>query len=203
MQSVVFQGRQICPSKVVCIGRNYVEHAKELGNEVPDEMVVFLKPNSAIGQTLYSELDEPLHFETELCLLMAEDGIAAVAVGLDLTKRALQSTLKAKGLPWERAKAFDCAALFSEFVAIDSLDSPIEVRLEIDGERRQQGKSSQMLFSPQRIVTQLRQWLTLEAGDIIMTGTPKGVGVVPQGATFVASLSQHGQMLVESKWHAR
>ena len=98
----------ITPSKVVCIGRNYVDHIKELANEMPDQMVVFIKPNSAISTRLFAKHnDDALHFEAELSFLYQGGKFTAVALGLDLTKREVQGTLKAKGLPWERAKAFD------------------------------------------------------------------------------------------------
>ncbi|MGL5358272.1 MAG: fumarylacetoacetate hydrolase family protein, partial [Shewanella sp.] len=110
----------IYPTKIVCIGRNYVDHIHELGNEIPEDMVVFVKPNSAITTQLHSQHQgEALHYEAELCFLFQGGRFSHVAVGLDLTKRALQNQLKAKGLPWERAKAFDGAALLSPFIAIE------------------------------------------------------------------------------------
>ena len=116
MNVVNFEEQSISPSKIICIGRNYVDHIAELGNEVPDEMVVFLKPNSAISSKLQSYHQEPLHYEAELCFLYQQGHFTAVAIGLDLTKRNLQAKLKTKGLPWERAKSFNGAAVFSDFV---------------------------------------------------------------------------------------
>ncbi len=109
----MLDGAAVTPSKIVCVGRNYVAHIEELGNEIPEQMVVFNKPNSAIGDTLYANLGEPLHYESELAFMVRAGQLAAVAFGLDLTRRELQSRLKHRGLPWERAKAFDGAALFS------------------------------------------------------------------------------------------
>jgi 2-keto-4-pentenoate hydratase/2-oxohepta-3-ene-1,7-dioic acid hydratase in catechol pathway len=103
MKSIIVDNTQVIPSKIICIGRNYVDHIAELGNEVPDEMVVFIKPNSSIAEQLSSYHDEPLHYEGELCFVYQLGRFSAVGFGLDLTKRQLQSKLKAKGLPWERA----------------------------------------------------------------------------------------------------
>ena len=110
MNTIQLDSQPIAPSKIVCIGRNYLEHIRELGNETPDAMVIFNKPNSAISQTLFALRDEPLHYEGEICFMVKQGELDALGFGLDLTKRELQSKLKSKGLPWERAKAFDAAA---------------------------------------------------------------------------------------------
>ena len=191
-------------SKIICVGRNYVEHIAELGNEIADEMVVFLKPSSAISSMLNSyHNNEALHFETEICFKVERGRLAYVSVGLDLTKRDLQSELKAKGLPWERAKAFDGAALFSDFVAFD--DTKIEqlaLTLTIDSKLRQQGDISLMIYKTQIIIEQINKFMTLSDGDIIMTGTPAGVGVVGAGSEFVAQLYQGDTLLVSQQWQA-
>ena len=122
MYSVRLGDQRISPSKVLCIGRNYVEHIKELNNAIPEQMVVFNKPNTSITTTLTSFHQESLHYETEICFLVENGKYSAVGLGLDLTKRELQSKLKAKGLPWERAKAFDGSAVFSRFVPLDGID---------------------------------------------------------------------------------
>jgi len=114
--------RSVAPAKIVCVGRNFVEHIEELGNEIPENMVIFLKPNSAVAEDLRACHDEPLHYEGELCFLFEKGRFAAVGFGLDLTKRNLQSQLKVKGLPWERAKAFDGSVVFSSFVPIADID---------------------------------------------------------------------------------
>ena len=190
MKSVDFDGKKIIPSKIICIGRNYVDHIAELGNEVPEEMVVFLKPNSAISTQLQSFHQEPLHYEAELCFLYQQDKsqkdesqkesnqqgkYTAVAVGLDLTKRNLQAKLKAKGLPWERAKGFNGAAVFSDFVKIDTIDTSLCLELIIDGNIIQVGGVELMMYKPDLILEQLSSFMTLEDGDIVMTVTPKGV----------------------------
>ena len=110
MYSVNVEEQVISPSKVVCIGRNYLEHIQELSNVVPDEMVVFNKPSTSIASQLHSFHDEQLHYEAEICFIVKSGQFSAVGVGLDLTKRKLQSNLKSKGLPWERAKGFGCSS---------------------------------------------------------------------------------------------
>lgn len=201
MHSIRFNQQLIQPSKIVCIGRNYVDHIHELGNQIPDDMVVFVKPNSAISSQLHAMHQEPLHYEAELALLYQQGRFSAVAAGLDLTKRGLQSKLKDKGLPWERAKAFDGSALFSEFVAIDSTDE-LTIRLQIDGTMQQTGKVEMMMYSPQAILTQLSQFMTLFDGDIVMTGTPKGVGKLESGKCYRAAVSCNEEELVACIWDA-
>ncbi|TGD72998.1 FAA hydrolase family protein [Mangrovimicrobium sediminis] len=202
MHSVSVDGRKVTPSKIVCVGRNYVAHIAELGNEVPDAMVVFGKPNSAIGDTLYASLGgEPLHYEGEIALLIENGAAVAAGFGLDLTKRGLQSKLKDKGLPWERAKAFDGAALFSPFAAIDDAEE-LAVELDVDGAARQRGDVSLMMYSPATILEELAGFITLEDGDIVMTGTPAGVGAVNPGETFTGRVLQRGKLLTQASWVA-
>lgn len=197
-------GKTLSPSKIICIGRNYVEHITELGNEVADEMVVFLKPSSAISSTLSSyHNNEPLHFETEICFKVEHGRLAYVGVGLDLTKRDLQAKLKAKGLPWERAKAFDGAALFSEFVALDNINiDELKLTLTIDGQLRQQGDVGLMIYNPTSVIKQIMAFMTLQSGDIIMTGTPAGVGIVSAGSEFIAQLYHGEELLITHQWQA-
>ena len=116
MKYVKLDGKEVSPSKIICIGRNYVGHIKELGNEIPKEPVIFIKPNSAISAEIYSGEPDEIHFEGEISIMVHCGEPAAIGFGLDLTKRNIQSSLKAKGLPWERSKSFDGAAVFSEFV---------------------------------------------------------------------------------------
>jgi 2-keto-4-pentenoate hydratase/2-oxohepta-3-ene-1,7-dioic acid hydratase in catechol pathway len=200
---VTHSGQAVTPSKIVCVGRNYVRHIEELGNEVPEEMVVFLKPNSAIGDTLASRHgDEPLHYEGEIALLVQGGQFTAAAFGLDLTRREKQSALKAKGLPWERAKAFDGSALFSPFVSLDVPVTGLGLRLAIDGAERQTGKVSLMLFKPEFILAEIGRFMSLEDNDIIMTGTPAGVGEVTPGARFHGQLLAGDRVLSEARWQA-
>nr|WP_211237670.1 fumarylacetoacetate hydrolase family protein [Shewanella colwelliana] len=190
----------ITPSKIVCVGRNYVEHIKELNNDVPEQMVLFVKPNSAISSVLMSQHQEPLHYEAELCFMVADGAFKAVGLGLDLTKRQLQSELKAKGLPWERAKAFDGSALFSEFVTIAQDSDKLSFTLHVDGALRQQGDIGLMIHKPDAIYKEISEFMTLNDGDIVMTGTPKGVGVINPGEQFEMRLQLDQLPLVEHSW---
>jgi len=200
MKSVVVDDQILTPSKVICIGRNYAEHITELGNEVPEDMVVFIKPNSAISDQLISYHEEPLHYEGEISLMVKGGKFWAVGFGLDLTKRTLQHQLKTKGLPWERAKAFDGAAVLSEFVTLDCIDDKLALELTINGKLVQQGSVAQMLYKPQRILEQLSSFMTLEDGDIVMTGTPKGVGEIPSNSTFEARIFTNNTLLLAHQW---
>ncbi|WP_114325953.1 fumarylacetoacetate hydrolase family protein [Candidatus Colwellia aromaticivorans] len=202
MNTVIVDKKLVIPSKVICIGRNYVDHITELGNEVPDEMVVFLKPNSAISTQLQSFHQEVLHYEAELCFLYQQGKFSAVAVGLDLTKRTLQAKLKTKGLPWERAKAFNGAAVFSDFVLIDEVDNSLSLTLAIDGNIIQAGGVKLMMVKPAEILTQLQDFIDLEDGDIVMTGTPKGVGQIVSGSQFIGKVICQGRTLVSATWLA-
>ena len=203
MKSVKVDTGYITPSKIVCVGRNYVEHISELGNEVADNMVLFIKPNAAIGQKLLAFHQETLHYEAELCFLYQQGEFCAVAVGLDLTKRALQSALKAKGLPWERAKSFTGSALFSDFVTIDRIDQELTVELDINDKRRQTGSVAMMLYSPQAILNEVLSFIELEDGDIVMTGTPAGVGEIVVGDVFCGRVQQGNITLVAKDWQAQ
>ena len=203
MNSVLFNGKPITPSKIVCVGRNFAAHAAELGNAVPDDMVLFLKPNSAIGQTLPAQWGvEALHYETEICFLVQSSGYAGVAVGLDLTRRELQSELKKKSLPWERAKAFQGSAVFSPFVGLNVATSTLQLQLDVDGEPRQQGSVNQMLYTPDEVLRAVQNNFSLEDGDIIMTGTPAGVGALEAGRTYSAQVSSNNNVLVSASWQA-
>jgi len=199
MNTVLSDSREITPSKIVCVGRNYVEHIKELGNEIPENMVLFMKPNSAISDNLISGKDEPIHFEGEICFLYENSKFSAVGFGLDLTKRELQSKLKARGLPWERAKAFDGAALFSKFVEIIEIRQNLSIELEIDGKIIQSGSIRQMIYKPEKILKEIQSFITLNNGDIVMTGTPKGVGIVNPNSIFEGRIIHHGKVITKKR----
>lgn len=204
MQSISVNGAPVTPSKIVCVGRNYVAHIEELGNEIPRDMVVFNKPNSAISNELLSELDgENLHYEGEIVLLVQGGEFTAVGFGLDLTRRELQSALKKKGLPWERAKAFDGAALFSEFVALPEDILALSLQLDVDGQTRQTGGVDMMIYRPATILEELGKFITLEDGDLVMTGTPAGVGAIAQGELFQGRILAQDRDLVRAEWRAR
>lgn len=202
MKNVFVDGKAITPPKIICVGRNYVEHIAELGNERPDNMVLFIKPNVAIGSTLIAFQDEPIHYEAELCFMINGGKLSAVTIGLDLTKRALQTKLKEKGLPWERAKVFEHSVLFGEFVSIDKFTSDLSLELTINNALVQAGSVKDMIYKPNEILQEVRSFITLEDGDIIMTGTPKGVGVIKKGDKFTGRILSLEKTLSEASWTA-
>ena len=202
MSQVCFDGQTITPRKVVCVGKNYVAHIEEMGSVPAEDMVVFMKPTTSVGTTLTSHAGETLHYEGEICLMMLGGKVAGVGFGLDLTKRETQSKLKTAGLPWERSKAFVGSALFSDFVpAPDNLDQ-LGVELRIDGEIRQKGDVSLMLYPPDVILRELAKFQKLEDYDIVMTGTPAGVGPVEAGARFTGRVFDGDKELVCGEWVA-
>ncbi|MDW6005067.1 fumarylacetoacetate hydrolase family protein [Vibrio mangrovi] len=204
MNTIRFGNRKITPSKILCVGRNYMEHIHELSNAVPEEMVVFHKPNSSITTQLRSFHEEPLHYETEICFLIKNNRYHGVGLGLDLTKRNLQSHLKKQGLPWERAKAFDGSAVFSKFIALKDIDiHSLSLELLINCVRIQHGTVTQMIYPPDTIMKSLQRYTTLEDGDIVMSGTPKGVGIVQSGDVFLARLRSEEKTLIEIEWIAQ
>lgn len=204
MTSIFLNDRKIKPSKVVCVGRNYVEHIKELNNTVPDQMVLFNKPNSSISSELISYHQEPIHYEGEICFTIKNKKIEGVGFGLDLTKRELQSQLKAKQLPWERAKAFDGSAVLSKFISLSGGNwQGLSLELLINGVRVQAGGVMNMMYNPDEIIQEIQSYTTLNNGDVVMTGTPSGVGVVHAGDIFTGRIKQYDQILIESQWIAK
>ncbi|WP_286272235.1 fumarylacetoacetate hydrolase family protein [Thalassotalea hakodatensis] len=205
LNSINIGARDETPSNIFCIGRNYVAHIEELGNQVPAEMVVFNKPNSAISTELLSFHDEPLHYEAELCFIVEKGKFTAVGAGIDLTKRLLQAKLKSNGLPWERAKAFKGSAVFSDFVHIspNDIDDTLRLELSINGNIVQQGGVQLMMYKPVDILSELATYTVLNDGDIVMTGTPKGVGIISKGALFDARVYSENRLLVSKNWTAK
>ena len=203
MGSVVFNGQSVHPGKVVCVGKNYAAHIEEMSSVPAENMVVFMKPATSIGTDLFATLDEPLHYEGEICLLIQAGQVAGVGFGLDLTKRETQSKLKAAGLPWERSKAFTGSALFSEFVAAPEDLSQLGVELMVDDALRQKVDASLMLYPPDVILKELHQFLVLEDFDIVMTGTPAGVGPVKAGERFCGRVLDGEDELVSGAWVAQ
>lgn len=201
MKPVKLNGKDVFPSKIVCIGRNYVEHIKELGNEIPAEPVIFLKPNSSISSVIRSGVIDEIHYEGEMTFMVRAGQLAAVGFGLDLTKRNLQSGLKSKGLPWERAKAFDGAAVFSELVEFTGDITALRLELYINEQLVQQGSYELMMNKPGEILAETSQFLSFEDGDLIMTGTPKGVGKLTAGDRFNGKIFEKNTLLVEGHWH--
>jgi len=203
MHNITLDGTCFTPSKIVCVGRNYAAHIEELGNEVPDDMVVFCKPNSALENTLYSHRQEPLHYEGELAFVIVEGKLQGVGFGLDLTKRRLQTKLKKKGLPWERAKAFDGSAVFGPFTNLSQSTEDLSLTLTVDDALRQRGGVKLMMYKPEVILRELQKFMTLENGDIIMTGTPAGVGQVNPGERFEGTVHAGEEVLSTAVWVAQ
>ena len=184
--------------KIICIGRNYLAHVKELDNALPSEPMFFMKPETALlpaGEPFpYPDFSHEIHYETELVLRVCKTGKAidersaseyydAITVGIDFTARDLQSQCKAKGHPWEIAKSFDYSAPIGEFKKISELRNPDDIAfgMKLNGEWVQQGHSRDMIFSFDRIVSHVSRFVTLNEGDCIFTGTPQGVGEVHVG----------------------
>ncbi len=199
MQKIVFNHKQIAPSKVVCIGRNYVAHIEELDNEMPENMVIFNKPNSALTSSLKYFTPE-CRFEGELCLLMMEGQIAGLGLGLDLTHADVQNKQKAKGLPWERAKAFDGSAVLSEFVPFDGNIEEVHFELSVNGVLTQKADYALMIYKPDEMIREIHGFMSFEDGDIIMTGTPKGVGTYHKNDLFEMRLFEGNILLLEAAW---
>ena len=199
MHSVVCGGNVYTPSKVVCIGRNYVEHIEELGNEMPESMVLFNKPNSAISDTL-RYVDEHCRFEGELCFLIVGGAIAGVGFGLDLTKADVQNGLKAKSLPWERAKAFDGSAVLSRFVPLEVPLETLKMELWRNGTLQQFADYDLMIHKPDAMLAEIGTFMRLEDGDVIMSGTPKGVSTYSRGDRFAGRVYSGTTLLLEVGW---
>ena len=192
--------------KIICVGRNYGEHAKELGNEIPEDPVIFIKPDTAIlkkGSDFYiPEFSDDIHYELEVVLKISKGGkyiqkenagnhYEEIGLGLDFTARDLQSKLKNKGLPWELAKGFDGSAVVSDFVSKENYDlSDLSFSLTKNNEKVQDGNTSEMIFSPNEIIAFASQYFTLRVGDLIFTGTPKGVGKVSENDLLEAYLEE-------------
>lgn len=200
MHPVELDGIDVYPSKIVCIGRNYVAHIKELNNEIPTEPVIFIKPNSAVTNKIISNDIDIIHYESEITFLIVSGKLAGVGFGLDLTKRAVQSKLKAKGLPWERAKSFDNSAVFSEFVTFKGNISQLRLELYINGCLTQKAGYESMIYKPIDILREASSFLSFEDGDLIMSGTPKGVGEIQAGDEFSGKIFENNTLIVEDTW---
>jgi 2-keto-4-pentenoate hydratase/2-oxohepta-3-ene-1,7-dioic acid hydratase in catechol pathway len=179
--------------KIFCVGRNYADHAKELGNQVPDEPVIFIKPKNSLlptnGTLYYPAFTNELHYECELVVRICKNGkfieprfanqyYNEVSLGIDFTARDLQDKLKKKGLPWEKAKAFDQSAGIGEWIEWDSLPNRknISFRLYKNGTLVQTGYTKDMIFGIDALIADISEYFTLNIGDLIYTGTPPGVG---------------------------
>lgn len=186
---------------IFCIGRNYVAHAKELGNEVPTSPVIFMKPSTALlnkgEQLTIPSFTKDLHYEAELVLRVNKvakkvknahvmDYCDAISVGIDFTARDVQNDLKAKGLPWEKAKAFDDSAVIGEWIPLteDMFENPFHYSMTQNGNTVQEGDSSLMIYGLSQIIESITEYFTLYPDDLIYTGTPAGVGPTHQGDVF-------------------
>jgi len=206
MNTVKLNDREYAPSKVVCIGRNYKSHIKEMGgSDVPVEPVIFIKPNSAVSycqpNVFVPEEFGLLHYEVELCFLVgkkckdvsleeASSSIVGYAVGLDLTLRDRQSAAKKVGGPWALAKGFDGSVPLSTFVPTSEAKDPLNlnISLKLGDEVKQNSNTSMMIFKPVEILSFVSEFMTIEEGDIFMTGTPEGVGAVHSGDRILAEI---------------
>jgi len=194
--------------KIICIGRNYVDHAKELNNPVPSKPVFFMKPDTALIQKhnpfFYPEFSKDIHYEVELVVKISRNGrhieekfankyYNQIGIGIDLTARDLQNECKKKGLPWEIAKAFDNSAPLGDFIAVTEFQdlNDINFSLKINDEIRQQGNSGDMIFSFDKVISYISQFITLKIGDLIFTGTPVGVGPI--------KINDHFEAFIEDK----
>ncbi|MBB1285212.1 fumarylacetoacetate hydrolase family protein [Flavisolibacter sp. BT320] len=202
--------------KIFCVGRNYADHAKELNNEVPDEPVIFMKPKSALLQPhtpfYYPEFTNELHYEAELVLRIAKNGkyiqekfankyYDAVTVGIDFTARDIQTELKQKGLPWERAKAWDNSAVVGKWVPVTGLKNKNAVNFALykNKELVQQGNSDEMIFSFDYIVSYISNFFSINIGDLIFTGTPAGVGEAVVGDELEGFMEDQSLFALEVK----
>ena len=205
--------QQFTIGKIVCLARNYAEHAKELGNETPAAPVLFMKPASSVigdGEAVHiPSYSQECHYEVELAVLIgkqcravsAENALEFVAgygVAIDMTLRDVQNQLKAKGLPWEIAKGFDTSCPLSDFVPAAAVPDPhaLNLKLAVNGEGRQDGWSSDMINRIPQVVAHISAIFTLEPGDVILTGTPAGVGQVRSGDIMTAEIVSVGRLTI-------
>lgn len=206
-------GREYPIGKILCIGRNYAEHIRELGNETPDAPVIFMKPSSSViddgGTIIIPPYTHDCHHEAELALLIGREGknipketaldwIAGYGVAIDLTLRDVQAEQKKKGLPWEIAKGFDTACPLSVFVPADAVRDPQDLRihLTVNGVIRQDGSTAMMIHTVTAIISHMSSIFTLEPGDVILTGTPAGVGPLQPGDRVTAEITGVGSLHV-------
>jgi len=202
--------------KIFCVGRNYEDHAKELGSDIPDEPVIFMKPKSALLQPhtpfYYPEFTNELHYEGELVLRISKNGkyiqdkfankyFDAVTVGIDFTARDIQNELKEKGLPWEKAKAWDNSAAIGKWIPMTNLKNKKELNFGLykNKELVQQGNSKNMLFDFDYIVSYISNFFSINIGDLIFTGTPSGVGELVVGDELEGFLEDESLLSLEIK----
>ncbi len=199
MKIIKYNNQNITPSKVICIGRNYVEHIKELNNEMPSSMVVFNKANSSITNNL-KYFTEDTRFEGEICFLMKDGQIDGIGFGLDLTHANIQNHLKQKGLPWERAKSFDGSAVLSDFISFNGNVEDLRFELFLNDKLQQEATYDLMIYKPKQMIEEIKSFMTIEDGDIIMTGTPKGVGTYNVKDSFVGKIYLKDELILEKEF---
>ena len=202
--------------KIFCVGRNYADHAKELGNAVPDEPVIFMKPKSALLQAhtpfYYPEFTNELHYECELVLRISKNGkyiqdkfagkyYDAVTVGIDFTARDIQNELKSKGLPWEKAKAWDNSAVIGKWVPVADIKSKKEINFGLykNKELVQQGNSNRMIYNFDYLISYISNFFSINIGDLVFTGTPAGVGEVVVGDELEGFMGDQNLLNLEVK----
>jgi 5-carboxymethyl-2-hydroxymuconate isomerase len=212
-RSIIGTNRQFPIGKIICLARNYAEHARELGNETPAAPVLFMKPASSVigdGDTVrIPAYSQECHYEVELAVLIgtqarnvtadkALEHVAGYGVSIDMTLRDVQNQLKAKGLPWEIAKGFDTACPLSDFVPAGAVADPhnLNLKLAVNGEARQNGSSADMISRVPQIIAHISGIFTLEPGDVILTGTPAGVGQVRAGDVMTAEIVSVGRLTI-------
>ena len=213
MHTINLDGRDIPVGKIACIGQNYAEHIKELGSKTPDKPVIFIKPPSAIiasgGTVVIPAYTSNCHHEIELAVLIGKDAkevgaeealdyVSGYGVALDLTLRDVQNTQKGKGLPWEISKVFDTSCPLSAFVPADQVTDPqnLKLKLTVNGQVRQDGNSCDMMRTVAELIAAVSSYFTLEAGDILLTGTPAGVDRIVSGDKLEATIEQVGTLHV-------
>ncbi len=201
MQSINYLNSQYQPSKIICVGRNYAEHIKELNNQDPGELVLFLKPNSSVSR----EVNLPegkCRYEGEISFLMKDGKISGVGFGIDLTRVEVQNRLKKKGLPWEKSKAFNGSAVFSDFVEVEEVNN-LSLKLYLNDELCQDGGIELMIYKPADIIDEVEKHFSIEDYDIIMSGTPSGVGFLKKGDIIKGEIYAGEDMLLAEKWQIK
>lgn len=213
MYTISFQNETIRPGKIICIARNYINHAKELNNPIPKEPIFFIKPSSSIKDTIILQ-NRKIRYESEISILFREDGNHGIGFGLDLTLQDVQNTLKEKGYPWEASKAFKGSAIFSKFIPLSSILTQnnehksswnlnsinwkeFGIELQINDTITQKDQASSMIFPIQNIIEKSDEIFSLEENDIIMTGTPSGVGLLNEGDYLKGTVTFSSSNIIE------
>lgn len=214
MKTIKLKNKEYNIGKIVCVGRNYAAHAAELGNEIPEFPLIFLKPPSSLifneQNIIHPTYGNELHHEVELVLLIgktvknadyetAKNAVVGYTVGLDMTLRDVQNKLKAKGHPWTLAKCFDTSAVISNFISTEDYTLTLNetISLSVNGIERQNSKLNMMLFKPIETVVYISKTMTLEEGDLIFTGTPEGVNQVVKGDKITAYIENIAKLTTE------